>query len=631
HARLLTALQLAIPYDRYGKFDNVGGPDYAYKLKDAVSLKRHLHRGIYPNVNPAGAEEIDANILDEKSRVWAIPVKECLDFWGNFDPNSTFDKRYTQGVRQYNYAVCLERSGRWREAIEAYYATVVHFPADMDPNRNFPAFYTNYLGVRAMDAVYLLTRLHPAQGLRYLGGEIRIENGFDASETNDILRIWPGRLVEVAPSQVNPAPQGLEGQPIVARKQFSTNIELVKYFKGHWQVLVDGRPFLVKGVHYMPPPDMPGPAPNGFWNKLKDKFTVQEGDFMTDPENAAQYWTSGWTRDLDESGVPDIEEAWLDANKNKVKDPGEPALGDFGLMKLAGANTAVLSNPPEDTQILEKIYEKTGIYFIISESLNTDRTIAPEPWMRRVNYADPVETRRELARISELVERHRDKNYLLFWSLGGYSVHSPEGGTGRVNKKAYYDFAGKVIKRIKELDANHPVVFTIQDIFDLPATAVNLREADILGVSSCRGFHGFGQSMWQELRELWGKPVVMMDFGAPAFAEGVDAKEAEKLQSVAHKRAWADIFYHRAGAGGAGLAVGGCAWEWNDGWWRDMKDGVRRAAVHDARAGQKGPFIDGKDYPEWHGLLGLADGPKSAAVRTPRKVYWMYSRIWRNE
>src|SRR3989338_9994025 len=44
------ALQSAMPYDRFGIFENLGGPHYAYRVIDAEGLKRLVLPGIYPNV-----------------------------------------------------------------------------------------------------------------------------------------------------------------------------------------------------------------------------------------------------------------------------------------------------------------------------------------------------------------------------------------------------------------------------------------------------------------------------------------------------------------------------------------------------------------------------------------------------
>ena len=40
----------AVPYDAYGRFEDVGTPKYSYRVIDEESLKRRLKPGIYPNV-----------------------------------------------------------------------------------------------------------------------------------------------------------------------------------------------------------------------------------------------------------------------------------------------------------------------------------------------------------------------------------------------------------------------------------------------------------------------------------------------------------------------------------------------------------------------------------------------------
>ncbi|MBI2070231.1 MAG: hypothetical protein HYT79_06470 [Elusimicrobia bacterium] len=638
--RAAGSLQPAVPYDQYGQFDNVGSPDYSYRLDDKEALKRHLPTGVYPNIRPAKAESrIDSNTLIQKHKVWVLPTKECLDFWGRLDPWQSYDPRFAEGVRQFNYAQCLERAGRIPEAIEAYYATVIHFPFEQDPLRNFPAFWPDYLGVKAMDAVYFLTRQYPNLGLRYMGGEIRVENGYDDKESNDVLRIWPGRLFKVSHGN-KPSAEDLSSQEPERTIGSSKGVELSSYGNGHWLMKVRGRPMFVRGVHYVPPPVPPAPEPEGFWKKWKSRLSrplpqadreVASDDLSAPSVEAAGFWDTGWTADRNENGRPDILETWIDGNKNGRADRGEPKLGDFGLMALAGVNTVVLPRPPSDTAVLEEAHRRWGLYFIIADSLNTDRAALPEPWMSRINYADPADQNRELLRLRRLVNRHKNKDYLLGWALGSHSIHSAGGLMPRSNAKAYLEFAAKAVAAVKEIDQLHPVIFVTHDLRDLPAVVVAMAQADVLGVTAYRGFHGFGESFWRPLKEIWGKPVLVMDYGMPSYAAGTKEPEAEKLQSLALRRSWQDIEYHQGGGAGAGVSVGGCVWEWVDGWWRDAPSQTSRAHVRDSTPGEAGPFADGHDYAEFYGLMALGEGPEGALLRQPRKAYWTYGRLWKNK
>ncbi|MBI4064372.1 MAG: hypothetical protein HY401_08755 [Elusimicrobia bacterium] len=587
------AFQSVIPYDRYGKFEGVGTTRYDYRLKDPQALKRHLPSGVYPNIKFSKTpSKIKADQLERMSRVWAIPVDQCLGFWGSFNPAGSGDPRYSEGVRQFYYAECLERSGRLSEALKAYYATVVHFPAQKDPNGEAaPSGRPAYLGVLAMDALYFITRTHPELGLRYIAGEVRFEN----QNQNQLIRIWPGRLVRVSS-------KGLSGGagPLIAESTRETNdsggVELVRWKRGRWSLKVDGRPFFIQGVHYTPSPaGAPDSRPAGFWSKLRKGFLGGHG------AESGVFLESGWSADRDQNGIADIQEAWLDANGNGRRDAGEPALGDFGYMALLGVNTVVLDYPPQDVSILDEAHRRWGLFFIISGLPDT-----------ALNLTDSDARDRELGRIENLVERYRKKNYILAWSLAGD-----------------IDFASHAARLINEMDGRRPIIFRISDAGELSAVASHLAGISILGLTVRPGAHGLGESSWRALRELWGKPVLVWGYGAPAYGRGVSQKEVEAFQAAMHERFWADLVYHRAEGPGLGISIGGSVWEWVDSWWRDGVCDDNEECEHDARPAQKGPFADGHDYPEWYGLVRLGDGPQGALTRIARKAYWSYSRRWK--
>ncbi|MEK6543064.1 MAG: hypothetical protein AABZ44_01335 [Elusimicrobiota bacterium] len=573
-----SALQFHIPYDQFGRFNNVGTARYSYELSDAAGLREKVAKGIYPNTLRRERPVLSKAEMKRKLDVWMIPPNECVDFWSDFDPSWGKSMRINAGTRQYDFAVCLERAGRFNDAIDAYYATAVHFPSDPTPDQNWPGYWPAYVGIKAMDAIYHLTRTHPELGLRYIGADFEVDNGFDKSIDNDILRIWPGRIVTVAPQDVVPTSTDLAASQVPLRigSQGSTSA-LQRYKNSHWALTVDGKPFTIKGVVYA-------------------------GKAHTALEN-----------------VP-----WLDANANGNRDNGEPQTDDFALMAMMGANTVLIDAANADPDTLNNIYERHGLRFIISDDLESPYSDA---WPKqKADFTDERAREMLLVTYRQRALKFKDAPYLLAWSFGW---EDPAGSLKRDDldrRRAYYQFAADAIREVKGADGRHPVIFTTNDVLHLDIIATTVKNADILGINTFRGFHGLGRDLWRTLKQTWDKPVLITSYGMPAHALTAAAGAPETLQAMYHQRAWEDIMYQSAGNGGTGIALGGCVFEWTDAWWRQFPRRQKSAQQHDFISTLQAPFGDGRDYPEWYGILAQdAQGDS----RVPRKSFWTYLKLWK--
>ena len=120
------------------------------------------------------------------------------------------------------------------------------------------------------------------------------------------------------------------------------DVHLVQYENGHWQLLVQGKPYVIKGITYAP--TKVGQSP--------DKGTL-----------------ANWMEeDTDGNGRTDGPyDAWVDKNRNNQQDPDEPVVGDFALMKEMGVNTLRIYTQPQkpDKELLKKMFEEYGFRVII--------------------------------------------------------------------------------------------------------------------------------------------------------------------------------------------------------------------------------------------------------------------------
>jgi beta-glucuronidase len=188
---------------------------------------------------------------------------------------------------------------------------------------------------------------------------------------------------------------------------------------------------------------------------------------------------------------------------------------------------------------------------------------------------------------------------------------------------AFFKFANDVAKKIKEIDPEHPVAIGSGDVLYLDKFGADAPDIDIFGANAYRGNYGFG-SIWKQVRTEVDRPVLITEFGCPAYAEGKTLLEAEELQAEYHRAAWGDIERNSAFGQGAGNAIGGIVFEWTDEWWKAYEP-----KIHDTKGLWTGPFPDGYMHEEWLGLVGQGDGSNSPFLRHLRKSYYMYKKMWR--
>ncbi len=599
--------ETVVDYAKYGTLVGVGTEQYKYKVTDRKGLSAAVGEGVYPN---------NAVYKDPAYRVLVTKGKLSGSQWDyvNIDDQQlTFYKwatsHDTMGVQQYYTALALEKLGETAHAIKAYHAVVVHFPKDI----GWTVFHTPiYMSRLAIDRIEYLTRKYPELGLKLVDAKVQIENGYDFNITNDRFTVNPGRFIQVKPKELRPKRVNLN-KAGVAQKIGKGPVQLIQFKNGHWQMRVDGKPFLVKAVAYSPSPV--GKSPHEGYNL--DSWAVS---------------------DLNGNGKIDGPfDAWLDKNKNNKQDPDEKPVGDFALMKAMGVNAIRLYHHPMNKELLRQLYKDYGIRVILGDLLGMYAVGSGAEWFKGTDYTDPAQQESMKASVRKLVMEHKDEPYVLMWMLGNESNYGEPGdpakdkvGFGsqaKLQPEAHYRFVNEVAGMIKSIDPNHLVGYSNGEVVTIDILANSGHNIDIFGVNAYRGSSGFGRSFWEDVRDHLGKPVLITEYGCPAHFAGKSQDFAEEKQLEYHRGNWEDILRNRAGSE-VGNAIGGVAFEFVDEWWKGGPPPKFSASAQETSGDFQANFPDGWMYEEWLGVVTQGDGSQSPYMRQLRKTYDYYKKAW---
>ncbi len=580
-----------IDYSKYGEFLNVGTPEYSYKLVDSIGLIKALGEGIYPNTgdifnNPRYKEVRKEGRL--KDKYW--------DYVNSSDLEAAYFKWVTapepMGVRLFYLGTIFEKSGMYDEALKAYHALVVHFPKTIAWTYWQTPWYP---GQVAIAKIRHILRIHPELNLAEEGMKITIQNGYDNSIENDVITTSPGKIIpKVLASSEKQIPLG-DVQKTIGQG----NIRLVQYENRHWQLFVDDKPYVIKGVTYAP--TKVGQTP--------DKGTLKN-----------------WM-EVDENNNGKIDgpyDSWVDANEDNKQNFNEPAAGDFQLMKEMGLNTLRIYQQPAspNREVLKKMFQDYGIRVIMGDYLGKYTFGSGATWFEGTDYDNPEHRKNMLESVKKMVMEFKDEPYVLMWLLGNENNY---GIACNADKKpeSYYKFVNEVAQWIKSVDKNHPVAVSNGDTLYLDIFAKNAPEVDVFAANVYRGDYGFG-SFWEQVLDASGKPAFITEYGCPAYAKHLTLEEGEDAQALYHKGNWLDIDENLAGnAKGVGNALGGIVFEWLDEWWKNYEP-----FAHDRKSDAIGPFPGGYYFEEWFGIIGQGDGTKSPYLRQLRKSYFVYKELW---
>lgn len=386
----------------------------------------------------------------------------------------------------------------------------------------------------------------------------------------------------------------------------------VKKSTSGWSLLVDGQPYIVRGIAYSP---------------------TKVGE---DPSQ--ENWRDWMIQDDDKDGKIDAPyQAWIDKNKNNKQDSDEPAVGDFKLLQEMGVNTirvyhhattdpevqavnaqyhsnVVLYNHPPNKDLLRDLFQTYGIRVAMGDYLGAYTIGSGADWSVGTDYRDPEQKKNMMRSVEAMVRDFKDEPYILVWVLGNennlkHLAHTNAGAFPNI----YAQFVNDVAERIHKLDPHHPVVLCNGETLFLSTYAKKAPAVDIFGLNCYRG-GGFG-TLWQQVASTYDKPVMLTEFGTlrPWVVNG---NLDETMQERKARIDWCDIQQHVAGAKSPGNAIGGFVFEWTDQWW------------HSGMPSEHNEGSNGYNN-EWHGITSQGDGQNSPLQRQLRKAYFMFQKLWK--
>ncbi|MBP7056285.1 MAG: hypothetical protein KBB52_05490 [Candidatus Omnitrophica bacterium] len=586
-----------VDYEKYGTFNNIGTFDYSYQIKDAEGLAKASGEGIYPNT--------DVELNPEYKRLVG-EGKLSGDPWsyvGSDDPQAAFYVWSTQtkldkGLGMYFAGRALEAAGLYEHALKAYRAAMIFFPDSFCWNKSH--LWTWLVAPVAWDAIINLTRMHPELELKLVDADIKTEIYIDRDPEKNKVAVTPGRFIKYTLRDREKARSDISKLKVMERR--GGKVACVKYSNGQWGLEVEGKPFIVRGIYYAP-------------TKIGSHYAFN--------------WMS---HDGNRNGLNDAAyESWVDKNKNDDRDPDEPAVGDFELLRDMGCNTIRIMNTLEiNKELLRDLYKKYGIRVLICDPFGAYTVHSMASWNEGTDYTHPDQ--RSLMKEAALntVMECKDEDWLLCYVLGNEN-NMPADYTGvnatrtkaSIQPKEYAEFLNEVAEEMHKLDPNHPVGVGNLELWSADYYAKYAPALDFIGANAYPGAQGFG-SLWIRAKNTFDRPVLITEYGCDAYwtSRGID----EDAQESYHKNAWEDIMYNTAGEPGAGNSIGGVIFEWLDEWWKapnDPYDRQNRSPTVDMA------FPDGWSQEEFLGIAGQGDGRYSPLLRDLRKSYYMYKRLWR--
>ncbi len=340
-----------------------------------------------------------------------------------------------------------------------------------------------------------------------------------------------------------------------------------------------------------------------------------------------------------------------DYEYNYWGDPGKPWLVDGKLMKEMGVNTVrfyrIGKNPAEVRTVMDGLYRNYGIRSTVGSYLGFWNWPPP-------NYTDEEFRKKVKTEVLEMVRLYKDSPGVLMWVLGNENNYSfdrniqrwssdaidalPDPEARRREKaRIYYSFVNELAKEIKKIDPNRPVVMGVGETTSLDIANPVCPDIDVIGMIAYRG-PSFG-NLFRQVRDKFDKPVLMIEYGADSF-NAATREPDETNQAEFIKLQWQDIQRNLAGGKGVGNVIGGTLFEWTDEWWKGNENIPHTWSVHDEAGHWQNTSYHfdayGADHnnmnEEWWGVVSLDPKKKTGAVnaRLPKESYSVLKELWTN-
>lgn len=382
-------------------------------------------------------------------------------------------------------------------------------------------------------------------------------------------------------------------------------VEIVREQHG-WKLLVNGKPYFVKGIEYSA--DTVGKYPDS-------------NDWM-------------WEDNDNNGKIDGPYDCWCDLDGDNFQNIDEDPVGDFALLKAMGCNTIrIYHSENVNKELLRDLYRTYGIRVIMGNFFGAYTKGSGADWQEGTDYTNELQKIKMKSSIRKMVGEHKDEPYLLMWMLGNENdVPGNEANSTKTNTNAwkypqeYAEFLNEICLMIKQMDPNHPVGVCNATTRLLDYYKKFAPEIDVLGFNQYTGPYGFGV-LWNKVSTEFDRPVLITEFGCDSYHSKRESED-ELYQSQYHTAAWQDIEQNSFWGKGKGNALGGIVYCWLDKWWL-----IGSSKVHDTLLGAwKGPANDGLFNDEYLGICSQGDGKQSPFKRNLKQVYYTYQeKLWLND
>ncbi len=385
-------------------------------------------------------------------------------------------------------------------------------------------------------------------------------------------------------------------------------VYIKKLKNNYYQLIVDKKPYIVKGVCY-------NPVPIG--------------------KNHEYDWWS---------------------------DPNKPWIVDGKLMHEMGVNTIRIYQPGDNPEAVKKViselYQLYGIRTILGHWLSFWEY--PGPF-----YGDKGFQERIKKDVLDMVSLYKDEPGLLMWIMGNENNYSCLGRVnpwaceeaekepdpqkqGAIRSRIYYSYVNDLTKAVHELDPQHPVALGNGELTGLEYAKEYCPDVDLIACIIYRG-KTFG-NLFKSLKLTFDKPILLVEIGADCY-DAYLKKEDQDMQAFFLESQWCQIYGNLAGnKKGAGNCLGGVIFEWSDEWWKYDEHASDTWLEHDTGSNwSNGNYyfdikVEGNKNmnEEWFGIVALSQEPEDALLgskdpagqrlnkRSPRKAYYTLKEFWKN-
>jgi len=355
-----------------------------------------------------------------------------------------------------------------------------------------------------------------------------------------------------------------------------------------------------------------------------DKVSVVNNDKgMTLVVNGKNFMVNGMNWDYIPIGTNTVNANFWKKSDDVIKAGLDT---EMSLLKNMGVNV-IRQYTGVPARWIKYIYENYGIYTVLNDSFGRYGLTLDGVWTPVTIYSDPRTQEFLLSEIDKMVKEYKntpglllyllgnENNYGLFWA-GAETEDFPDSEeekkfVGENRGRPMYKLMNEAAKRMKAMDASHPVAICNGDVLFIDIIAEECKDVDIYGTNVYRGV-SFGD-IFQVVKDKLNIPIMFTEFGADAF-NAIDNKEDQKSQAHYMVGNWKEIYENAAGLGKAENSIGGFTFQFSDGWWKYGFDDRENADVHDNNAswsngGYDRDFKEGDNNmnEEWFGIC--AKGP----------------------